>query len=388
MGSNFGATLLDVQSGMEYAKQNQRRDAEWERNQKRADTADKVSQYGLEDVERKRGDAQAMRDAVKGKSSVSEAAKAAKQASLASGDLDGARQASTAELDDDLLSLQKSATALRQMQTQLQTKQTQGQVARQPGLEEVADQQLFAARQDAAEDVAYRSAKILATGGKKAYMDVINKLGGVNGVQVADVHRGNDEVVLIAPDGNELATMSIPYLRSIIEKRMPKPETKVLKEGEQIVQISNDGKGTVTPKFSAPAKAPVDKFMPITEGTTGFYDPRTGKTIPVGSGQPSGAKRDTRVKVADSIVKEALGGSLNMGLPGEDAQRDYPIIMQKVGELIDKGVPPEKAAYDAMQEVKRAAEIAKGKKEAGLDTVQPQNWQQLSGQPSPFGIPQ
>ena len=357
MGSNFGATLLDVQSGMEYAKQNQRRDAEWERNQKRADTADKLSQYGLEDVERKRSDSQAMRDAVKGKSSVSEAAKAAKQASLASGDLDGARQASTAELDDDLLSLQKSATALRQMQTQLQTKQTQGQVARQPGLEEVADQQLFAARQDAAEDVAYRSAKILATGGKKAYMDVINKLGGVNGQPVADVQKGNDQVILIGKDGNELANMSIPYLRSIIEKRMPKPETKVLKEGEQIVQISNDGKGTVTPKFSVPAKAPVSKFVPIEGG--GAFNTSTGESRPgPGGGAMPAAKRDARVRLAEDFISKQLGGSLNMGLPDENAQRTYKLAMAKAEQYIASGADPIAAATKAVEEVQKDAKVA------------------------------
>lgn len=365
---NIGSTILDVQQGMEYAKQNQRRDAEWERNQKRADTADKVSQYGLEDLERGRDDKAARRTAAAGQPTLDAAAQAEKTAALARGDTQGAGQAEASRLAalraDFEIAQTELAKELQPAKAGMERTAVAGQVARQPGMEAVAGQQV----QD--QSMAMRE-KLLARFYQIATLDKAEALKLISdsplifpGKKAVDIMVSKDgqRMAIVGEDGQPLTMLNKPFMDQLSQKYGDPGKVYEVEPGKRLVHATAGGKAKEI--YAAPNAPVQNKFSIGADGTV--LNTTTGDIRPGPGGAMPAAKRDTRVKVADSIVKEALGGSLNMGLPGEDAQRDYPIIMQKVGELIDKGVPPEKAAYDAMQEVKRAAKVG------GLTGNQPQ----------------
>lgn len=357
--SDIGGTMLDVSRGMEYEKENQRRDATFARSEKRADMADKVSQYGLEDVQQARGDKAARRSAATGATSVDEAAKAEQAAALARGDTAGAVGAKSERLKALVADFQTTEAQFAQEQQPvkqgMERVATAGQAARQPGMEAVAGQQA----QD--QSMAMRE-KLLARFYQIAKVDVdaakellSNSPLIFPGKKVSDIMMSKDgtRMAIVGEDGQPLTMLNKSFMDQLAEKYAEPGKYHAIKPGETLVK---ETPGKVTPMFTAPNKDVPGHFSMNPDGAV--LNTRTGEVRP-GAGSASGLnpKRDARLKVADSIVKEALGGSLNMGLPGADAQKDYPIIMKKAGELIDVGVPPEKAAHDAIDAIKRQAKL-------------------------------
>lgn len=380
--SNIGATLLDVQQGMEYQKGIQRKDADWTRGQKRADMQDQVAQYGLEDLQQTRGDKAARRSAAAGATDLESAANAEKAAALARGDTAGAAAANENRLKALVTDFQTTAAQFEQKQQPIkqgiEANALAGQVARQPATEAIAGQNVADQSMAAREKLLARFYQIAQVDVNAAKQLLSDSPILFPGKKVSDIMVSKDgqRVAVVGEDGQPLTMLSKPFMEQLAQKYGDPGKVYEVEPGKALVHVN--ATGTKTKEVYKADNKPTDKLLPVTEGTTGFFDPKTRTVVPVGSGGPSpagNAKRDARVKVAQSMVQEALGGSLNMGLPGEDAQKAYPMIMERVGKKIDAGIPPEKAARDAMEEVKR---------EAKLDApAGPVNWQDFANRPFP-----
>lgn len=379
MGNNIGATLLDVQQGMEYQKGIQRKDAEWERNQKRANMQDQVAQYGLEDLQQTRGDKAARRTAAAGAVDLESATQAEKSAALARGDVAGATAANESRLKALVTDFQTTAAQFEKKQQPikqgLEATALAGQVARQPATEAIAGQNVADQSMAAREKLLARFYQIAQVDVNAAKQLLSDSPILFPGQKVADIMVSKDgqRVAIVGEDGQPLTMLNKPFMEQLAQKYGDPGKVYEVEAGKRLVHATAGGKAKEI--YAAPAADVAGKFTETKDG--GILDTRRGTVTPAAGGPrpPDAAKRDARVKTADSIVRESLGGSLNMGLPSEDAQKAYPMIMERVGKKIDAGVPPEKAARDAMEEVKREA---KPDAPAG-----PVNWQDFANRPFP-----
>lgn len=389
MGSNFGATLLDVTQGMELAKQTQRRDEEWTRGQKRADMQDQVAQYGLEDLQRTRGDAARERSAVAGSDgTVKGAADAAAAARIAGGNVEGAAKAKAIKTEDAIRDFQLAQTEFMSkilpQQQKLQQTQLEGQLRRQPGLDTLADQDLAEKSQATQERMLARAWQVANVDKAAAVRMLSDSPVLFQGKKIADILKSKDgqRLAFLGEDGKPIAgqdgqpfMVNVGYLDQLATKYGDPGKVYEVEAGKRLVHTTATGKAKEI--YAAPAADVAGKFVETKDG--GILDTRKGTVTPAAGGPrpPDATKRDARVKTADSIVRESLGGSLNMGLPSEDAQKAYPMIMERVGKKIDAGIPPEKAARDAMEEVKREAKLD------GAAPAGPVNWQDFINRPFP-----
>lgn len=357
---DFGKTYLDVSNGMEHEKENQRRDATFARSEKRADMQDKLSQYAVDDATQAQGDRAARRTAAAGAPTLDAAAQAEQGASLARGDTTGATAAGKERLNALINDFQTTDAVFAKSQQPTQQKiaatSLAGQAGRQGGAEEVANQGQDASLQQAKEKSLARIWQI-AQFDKGAALDLLSNSQHIfPGKKATDIMVSKDgqRVAIVGEDGQPLTILNKPFLDNLATRYGEPTKYQTVKADETLVRETPSG-GAV-PVYQGPSKPVPGRF---TQNATGqVIDSHTGRVTSAAIPKPADfSKRDARVKTADGIVKEALGGSLNMGLPGEDAQRIYPQIMQRVGQKIDAGVPPEKAAHDAMDEIKRAGKL-------------------------------
>lgn len=351
---NIGGTLLDVQQGMEYAKANQRRDADWERNQKRADMQDKVAGYGLADLERKRADEAGNREAFKtgGLSAVQTAAKER-------GDQEAYQKAAAdriAELTNSINQRELEAKQLMQPDAlKLAQANLSGAVARAPAQNALASNEIQQRLRDLTEKQSLDMV-MLAKYNKKAAIEAYNKSGLVEaGKEASDISYDDKKTawVLTYKDGSTL-DMPLQQIQAQYQKHYP-PQYKTLNKGDSLVGIGKTGKPEIA--LTVPDSEHT-KPLAVTDNTTGFYDPRTKTVTPVGIGGQNPKRQDARVQIARDHINKALGGSLNMGLSEPDAQKVYEKATALAETYIATGADPIAAANKAMDEVRRTIKLA------------------------------
>ena len=351
---NIGSTILDVTQGMEYTKANQRRDAEFERNQKRADMQDKVAGYGLEDLERTRADAAGTRDAFKtgGLSAVQAAAQAR-------GDVSGAitaRDQQLKMLKDDYETEQiKFERELMPKAMKLKGMQTDTQLRRQPGMDTLGDMQLQEALGQSQEKLIARAWQI-ANLDKDTAVKLLSDSNVIfQGKKVADILRSKDgqRVALIGEDGQPMTMLNTQYLDSLASKYGDPGKVIEVEKDKRLVHVTPGGKAREI--YAAPDKEVPGRF---TLGPNGeVLNTRTGTVTPnVGGKNPK--LQDERVRQARDHINKALGGSLNMGLSEPDAQKVYEKAAALAETYIASGADPIAAANKAMDEVRRTVKLA------------------------------
>lgn len=357
---NIGATLLDVSKGMEYEKENQRRDATFARSEKRADMADELAKYGMEDAKQARGDKAARRAAATGKPSLEAAATAERDAALARGDTAGAGQADAGRLTalktDFEVGQAQLAKELQPARAGMERAAVAGQVARQPGLEAIAGQQV----QD--QSMAMRE-KLLARFYQIAMLDKNEAIKLVSdsplifpGKKVIDIMVSNDgqRMAVVGEDGQPLTMLNKPFMEQLSAKYGDPEKLMEVEPGKSVVGIKN---GKARELYKAAEKPLVNKYSWGPNGER--LNTATNEVTPaVGGGTMPPAKRDARLRIAEDIISKALGGSLNMGLPEEGAQRTYEAAIAKAEQFINSGADPAAAATKALDEIKRAGKTA------------------------------
>ena len=352
---NIGSTILDVTQGMEYTKTNQRRDAEFERNQKRADMQDKVAGYGLEDLERTRADAAGTRDAFKtgGLSAVQAAAQAR-------GDVSGAitaRDQQLKALRDDYETEQiKFERELMPKAMKLKGMQTDTQLRRQPGMDTLGDMQLQEALGQSQEKLIARAWQI-ANLDKDTAVKLLSDSNVIfQGKKVTDILRSKDgqRVALIGEDGQPMTMLNTQYLDSLASKYGDPGKVIEVEKDKRLVHVTPGGKAREI--YAAPDKEVPGRF---TLGPNGeVLNTRTGTVTPGTTGGKDPKRQDARVQMARDHINKALGGSLNMGLSEPDAQKVYEKAAALAETYIAKGDDPIAAANKAMDEVRRTVKLA------------------------------
>lgn len=362
--SNFGATLLDVQQGMEYQKGIQRKDADWTRGQKRADMQDQVAQYGLEDLQQTRGDKAARRSAAAGATDIESAAKAEKAAALARGDTAGATAANESRLRALVTDFQTTAALFEQKQQPikqgLEATALAGQVARQPATEAIAGQNVADQSMAAREKLLARFYQIAQVDVNAAKQLLSDSPILFPGKKVADIMVSKDgqRVAVVGEDGQPLTMLNKPFMEQLAQKYGDPGKVYEVEPGKALVHVNSTGTKTkeVYKAADAPTK-PADKFLPVNEGTTGFFDPKTRTVVPVGTGGADPKRVASNQKFADDMLVKALGGASMVGLGGANRQR-YIEASGLREKYVASGMPPAEAIGKALDEVTRAQKSA------------------------------
>lgn len=382
----FGASALDAAAGMELAKANNRRDRDDLRNQARLDVQDKLTAYGLEDAERSRGDAAARRAAVAGKTTVSEAAKAAEAASLSRGDLGGAKDAGKGRLealmnDFKATELELETKLVPEME-KIRTAQVQGQASRQPGLETIANQDLDDKTKAGTERLIARAYQIAQSDTNAAAALLSNSPLLFPGKKVTGIMQSKDgsKIAIVGEDGQPLTVLDRRHLDNLATKYSDPGKIMEVEKDKRLVHVTPGGKAKEI--YAAPDKPVTGKF---TLGPNGeVLDTRTGAVSP-GAGLGGNTKRqDQRTKDALSVIVRNYGGQFDalgqMSLKSgtENMVRRASVLAE---EYIKAGADPVAAANKAVEAADRESKIA-GLGSTGTTTAPAAiNWQDFIQSP-------
>jgi len=363
--SNIGGTFLDVNSGVQMIKNQQRQDATQQQQDemfaarkaqiaREAETAD----AGLSDMRKSRAwkaaDEQAM--AAGGFSAMIDGQRAR-------GDSEGMTRSAIADYNATELAFKAKWQKPRQ---DAEAKAFKRGVEMQPRKDALEDSALAQAEANDREGLAYRWWQIAQTNPAEAVKLISDSSVAFPGVKISDMAMTADksQIVFIDDKGKEVKRVPRSYFEALQRARAPAPEIKAVNPGQKLVSVGRDQNGLSSAREMFDNPSP-DQFGRSEDGTV--FNKKTG-AVTGGGGSLSGNSvsqktQDARFKDLKSMAFTAMGGKLDamgqMSLP-KDAESKY-LRMIVLGEQYIKGGMDTGAAADkAYREIEREAKLGPG----------------------------
>lgn len=328
MATNFGATVLDVMGGMELAKANQRRD--------------QAHQMGLEDRQR----------AIKRDNLNMEAALFG---------LEDSRKQATYRDEQ-----REKNAPLEELRKRIETNELEFKALMQPGMQKIGK----AEQENKIKEIQHNQfldfVELFEIDPHQAMLGYNKSQVLDPGFEVSGYRRSPDgkQVQFIDSKGNPTETI-INMEAALKAAHARKGPGKVfeVERGKALVR-QNPRTGELKEEYVRADAPKDDRLIPIPEGTTGLYNPRTGAQMPVnsgsGAGLGTGAKLDQRVAKGKDVVIKVFGGTFDSSgnltmKPGTEQQVTR--ALTRLETLVKGGADPMAAAQQAIDEVQRDAAL-------------------------------